>query len=148
MTSVLQLHSALGTCQLTPPYPYLKFSGLANNLAHTCFNIITMKVNHSHTDKKVTFECGKCGITFSGNKSLSRHRITIHNDLIPKQEMHNCELCSEAFSRRDALNKHKKLIHVHEAPMFGCDANSLIDKILAINVSYVAESSHRNFGNA
>jgi hypothetical protein len=76
-----------------------KFSSVKDLQRH--IDAVHYKDNH---------ECDVCGVAFSRNENLTRHKKLKHEDM-PEETKHTCDECGKQFTRADNLKKHVMKLH-------------------------------------
>ena len=61
-----------------------------------------------HVKKKAEFKCSECNANFSSQKTLNKHKKTVHFNV-----KFFCEECGDSFSRKDNLKRHYKVHSSH-----------------------------------
>ena len=56
--------------------------------------------------RRSTFPCDRCGLTFARYRGLHEHMLQAHRAQCPR---HTCEKCGKSFARANALVKHLRL---------------------------------------
>ena len=56
------------------------------------------------------YECGRCQLRFSRNKTLARHLESVHQE----KTTHSCEFCNKRFLQDGRRSLHERSVHWRE----------------------------------
>lgn len=97
------------------------------------------------TNRDRPFECSICKRTFTGDKTLARHKKKQHTSRV-----HDCEYCREAFETKVELKDHLMRKHTHELKIYKCDKCSrefpLASMLLAHTMRHLSKGMPKKRG--
>jgi hypothetical protein len=87
-------------------------------------------------DVKQKFDCDQCDKKYSDRSNLMRHKKSMHNFVVPKNNICKCRFCNATFSRLDNRLRHEK--SKHSSTIQDCQPSA---DIASCNVASISSNS-------